>query len=155
MTLEGLGSTEPLKGGIRGRWSSRSRLPRPSSIWRIRQAKKKKKAETAATAATQTPTSLSASRSLQDDAAPPRVAPSKSRLSTTPHNLACTWSIRGTLLLPFPLPREIKRLAPWKKSYEQVDSILKSRDITLSTKVHLVKVLQCFQWPCIDVRVGL
>ena len=35
---------------------------------------------------------------------------------------------------------EIKRhlLAPWKKSYDQL-SILKSRDITLPTKVHLVK----------------
>ena len=30
-------------------------------------------------------------------------------------------------------------LAPWKKSY--VDSILKSRDITLLTKVHLVKAM--------------
>ena len=33
---------------------------------------------------------------------------------------------------------EIKTLAPWKKSYDQ-PSILKSRDITLPTKVHLVK----------------
>ena len=32
-------------------------------------------------------------------------------------------------------------LAPWKKSYDQPDSILKSRDITLSTKVHLVKAM--------------
>ena len=31
------------------------------------------------------------------------------------------------------------KLAPWKKSYDQPDSILKSRDITLPTKVHLVK----------------
>ena len=31
-------------------------------------------------------------------------------------------------------------LAPWK-SYDQPDSILKSRDITLSTKVYLVKVM--------------
>ena len=31
-------------------------------------------------------------------------------------------------------------LVPWKKSYDQLDSILKSRDITLSTKVCLVKV---------------
>ena len=31
-------------------------------------------------------------------------------------------------------------LAPWKKSYD-LDSILKSRDITLSTKVHLVKAM--------------
>ena len=30
-------------------------------------------------------------------------------------------------------------LAPWKKSYDQPKSILKSRDITLLTKVHLVK----------------
>ena len=32
-------------------------------------------------------------------------------------------------------------LAPWKESYDQLDSILKSRDITLSTKVHLVKAM--------------
>ena len=30
-------------------------------------------------------------------------------------------------------------LAPWKKSYEHLDNILKSRDTTLPTKVHLVK----------------
>ena len=29
----------------------------------------------------------------------------------------------------------------WKKSYDQLDSLLKSRDITLPTKVHLVKVM--------------
>ena len=32
-------------------------------------------------------------------------------------------------------------LAPWKKSYDQLDSMLKSRDITLPTKVHLVKAM--------------
>ena len=32
-------------------------------------------------------------------------------------------------------------LAPWKKSYDQLDSILKSKDITLLTKVHLVKAM--------------
>ena len=31
-------------------------------------------------------------------------------------------------------------LAPWKKSYD-LDSILKSRDITLPKKVHLVKAM--------------
>ena len=31
--------------------------------------------------------------------------------------------------------------APWKKSYDNLDSILKSRDITLPTKVHLVKAM--------------
>ena len=30
---------------------------------------------------------------------------------------------------------------PWKKSYDQLESILKSRDITLSTKVCLVKLM--------------
>ena len=30
-------------------------------------------------------------------------------------------------------------LAPWKNSYDHLDSILKSRDITLPTKVRLVK----------------
>ena len=32
-------------------------------------------------------------------------------------------------------------LAPWKKSYENLDSIFKSRDVTLQTKVHLVKAM--------------
>ena len=32
-------------------------------------------------------------------------------------------------------------LVPWKKSYDQLDSILKSRDITLPTNVHLVKAM--------------
>ena len=35
-----------------------------------------------------------------------------------------------------------------------IDSIFKSRDITLPTKVCLVK-LWFFQWSCMDVRVGL
>ena len=36
---------------------------------------------------------------------------------------------------------EIKKtLAPWKESYDKPDSILKSRDITLPTKVHIVKL---------------
>ena len=34
---------------------------------------------------------------------------------------------------------EKKTVAPWKKSYEKPDSILKSRDITLPTKVCIVK----------------
>ena len=32
-------------------------------------------------------------------------------------------------------------LAPWKKSYDHLDSMLKSRDITLPTKVRLVKAM--------------
>ena len=32
-------------------------------------------------------------------------------------------------------------LVPWKKSYDQPNNILKSRDITLHTKVGLVKAM--------------
>ena len=35
-----------------------------------------------------------------------------------------------------------------------LDSIFKSRDITLPTKVRLVKAM-VFPWSCMDVRVGL
>ena len=50
---------------------------------------------------------------------------------------------------------EIKRrLLLGRKAMTNLDSILKSRDIALSTKVCLVKVLG-FQWSCMDVRVGL
>ena len=41
-----------------------------------------------------------------------------------------------------------------RKVMTNLDSILKSRDITLPTKVHLVKAM-FFQWPCMNVRVGL
>ena len=50
---------------------------------------------------------------------------------------------------------EIKRcLLLGRKVITNLDSILKSRDITLPTKVHLVR-LWFFQWSCMDVRVGL
>ena len=50
---------------------------------------------------------------------------------------------------------EIKRhLLLGRKVMTNLDSIVKSRDITLPTKVHLVKS-RFFQWSCIDVRVGL
>ena len=48
---------------------------------------------------------------------------------------------------------EIKRcLLLGRKVMINLDSILKSSDITFPTKVCLVKV---FQWSCMDVRVGL
>ena len=48
---------------------------------------------------------------------------------------------------------EIKRtLLLGGKAMTNLDSILKSRDITLPTKIHLVK-LWFFQWSCMDVRV--
>ena len=50
---------------------------------------------------------------------------------------------------------KIKRhLLLGRKGMTQVDSILKSRDITLPTKVYLVKAM-VFLWSCMDVRVGL
>ena len=50
---------------------------------------------------------------------------------------------------------EIKRrLLLGRKVMTTLDSILKSRDITLLTKVHRLKVM-VFQWSCMDVRVGL
>ena len=53
---------------------------------------------------------------------------------------------------------EIKRgLLLGREVMTNLHSILKSRDITLATKVHLVKAMTMifFQWSCKDVRVGL
>ena len=36
---------------------------------------------------------------------------------------------------------KLNTLTPWKESSEKLDSIFKSRDITLPTKVHLVKAM--------------
>ena len=41
-----------------------------------------------------------------------------------------------------------------RKVMTNPDDILKSRDITLPTKVHLVKAM-VFHWSCMDVRIGL
>ena len=49
---------------------------------------------------------------------------------------------------------EIKRHLPLgKKAMTYLDSVLKSRDITLPTKVHVAK-LRFSQESCTDVRVG-
>ena len=51
---------------------------------------------------------------------------------------------------------EIKRrLLLGRKVMTYLDSILKSRDITLPTKVRLVKAMWFCQWSCMDVRIGL
>ena len=47
-----------------------------------------------------------------------------------------------------------KHLLLGRKVMTNLDSILKSRDIILSTKVHLSR-LWFFLWSCMDVRVGL
>ena len=50
---------------------------------------------------------------------------------------------------------EIKRrLLLGRKVMTNLDSLFKRRDITLPTKVHLVKAM-VFLWSCMDVRVGL
>ena len=50
---------------------------------------------------------------------------------------------------------EIKRcLLLGRKVRTNLDSMLKSRDITLPTKVRLVKAM-VFQWPCMDVSIGI
>ena len=48
-----------------------------------------------------------------------------------------------------------KRLLLGRKVITNLGSIFKSRDITLPTKVRLVKAMVFFQWSCMDVRVGL
>ena len=47
-----------------------------------------------------------------------------------------------------------RRLLLGTKVMTNLDSILKSRDITLPTKVCLVESM-VFQWSCMDVRIGL
>ena len=48
---------------------------------------------------------------------------------------------------------KLKTIHPWKESYDQQESILKSRDNTLPTKVNLVKIMVFC--PSIHVRVEL
>ena len=36
---------------------------------------------------------------------------------------------------------KIKTMAPWKKVMTNLDRVLKSRDITLPTKIHIVKAM--------------
>ena len=51
---------------------------------------------------------------------------------------------------------EIKRrLLLGRKDMTSLDSIFKSRYITLPSKVRLVKAMVFFQQSCMDVRVGL
>ena len=53
------------------------------------------------------------------------------------------------------IPMKLKdALLRGRKVMTNLDSIFKSRDITLPTKVRLVKAM-VFQWSCMDVRVGL
>ena len=46
-----------------------------------------------------------------------------------------------------------RRLLLGRKAMVNLDSVLKSRDITLPTKVYIVKAM-VFLWSCIVVRAG-
>ena len=59
-----------------------------------------------------------------------------------------------TICSDFGAPKIIRRLLLGRKVMTNLDSILKSRDITLPTKVRLVKAM-FFQWSYMDVRLGL
>ena len=70
-----------------------------------------------------------------------------------------SWEIDGETVSDFILggdcSHEIKRrLLLGRKVMTSLDSVLKSRDITLPTKVRLVEAM-VFPWSCMDVRVGL
>ena len=77
-----------------------------------------------------------------------------------------SWEIDGETVLDFiflaskitadgDCSHEIKRrLLLGRKVMSNLDSIFKSRDITLPTKVHLVKAV-VFPVVCMDVRLGL
>ena len=63
--------------------------------------------------------------------------------------------IRSKITADGDCSHEIKRcLLLGRKVMTNLDSIFKSRDVTLPTKVRLVKAM-FFQWSCMDVRAGL
>ena len=90
-------------------------------------------------------------------------------MKTTASNLIASWQVDGETMETVTdfiflgskitadgdCRHEIKRrLLPGRKAMTNLDSILKSRDTTLPTKVHLVKAM-VFPVVCMDVRVGL
>ena len=63
--------------------------------------------------------------------------------------------LRSKIIADGDCSHEIKRhLLLGRKIMTNLDSILRSRDITLPTKICLVKAM-VFHWSCMDVRVGL
>ena len=44
-------------------------------------------------------------------------------------------------ILRFKKKKKKKTLAPWKKNYDKSNNVLKSRDITLPTKVCILKAM--------------
>ena len=73
--------------------------------------------------------------------------------------MANKWGNSETLLFGAPKSLQMVTAAMKLKDLGRkvmtiLESIFKSRDITLPTKVHLVKAM-FFQWSCMYVRVGL
>ena len=73
-------------------------------------------------------------------------------MTSTRHFMAIWWRNNGNNERLYPLglqnhcrwwlqPWNYKRLVSWRKAMTKLDSIWKSRDITLPTKVHLVKAM--------------
>ena len=53
-----------------------------------------------------------------------------------------SWASKPLQMVRWLQPWNYKTLAPWKKSYDQTRQHIKSRDVTLLTKVHLVKATE-------------
>ena len=80
------------------------------------------------------------------------------------HFLADTWGHNGNSdrlfswtpksLWTVTAAMKLRHLLPGKKAMTNLDSISKSRDITLPTNIRLVKTMVFFQQLCTDVRVG-
>ena len=75
-----------------------------------------------------------------------------SRLQTLMYQF-CSYSYLSLIFYSNKDPH-LRGLLLGRKVMTNLDSIFKSRDITLPTKVRLVKAMD-FLWSCMDVRVGL
>ena len=53
-----------------------------------------------------------------------------------------SWASKPLQMVRWLQPWNYKTLAPWKKSYDQTRQYIKCRDVTLLTKVHLVKATE-------------
>ena len=63
------------------------------------------------------------------------------------------WAPKSLQMVTAAMKLKDECLVLGRKVMTNLDSIFKSRDITLPTKVRLVKAM-VFQWSCMDVRVG-
>ena len=64
-----------------------------------------------------------------------------------------SWALKSLQMVTAAM--KLRHLLLGRKAMTNLDSILKSRDITLTKKVHLVKAMVFPVVTCMDVRVGL